>query len=262
MKRLIAVCVGLAWVGVAQAGDPTTSRPRVVPAATLRQVGATDVNQPLAAAVASVPLPGGAAQPAAVSAPPAVVYPAASGPACNSAGCPGGCAADGRTCLEKFSDWLFFHPGPRVLPTCTPIPYRAPLRQFFPCRPGDCLAVGGCNPAAGCGGCDGPAGPVVGRWGLFDRAVPQAVPVAPGQTAAIPARATVRDRLKGALAGAGYGFHHTSWSDLSPYIAFPTPEGYRYAAPTIQQTGPAPAQLWNGPAVTPQQTANRPLTYQ
>ncbi len=182
MKRLIALSAGLAWAAAAAAEPPAypiTVPPYAQgkPVSGVRQVSVTDVTQPLPAAVSSVapvgplaptvPPPGPGVMPY-----PQAGYPAVPGPGCYPQGscCPqgGGCERDERSCLRRFRDWLCFQPGPRVLPVLTPTPYQAPLRAYFPCRPGDCLAAGGCNPTAGCGaaGCAGP-GCEGGRPGLL-----------------------------------------------------------------------------------------------
>lgn len=259
MKRLIAIGVGLVWGGAALAADPVRTSPRAAPAATFRTVGATDVTQPLPAAV-STALP-----------PPGAGYPTPYGPAaCAGEGCPGGnCPTDGRTCLEKLTDWLCFRPGPRVLPLCTPVPYQAPLRHYFPCHPSQCLVVGGCHPAQGCGagGCNHPV-----RTGLLVPAtagyghIPQvaAIPVgtAQGQPTVRVARPALRDRVMGLFTAA--------WSDPTPPVTFPTqggtgptvvpaPTGHRFATPGAQQSANGGGMMQAG---YQQPSSNRPLTKQ
>lgn len=286
MKRLIAISVGLYLSGAALAADPVRARPQSAPAATLRTVGATDVAQPLPAAVSTALPPAGATDPA---------LPVAvdCGP-----GCPGeDCASCGRTCLQKVCDWFCYRPGPRGLPLCTPVPYQAPLRHYFPCHPGECLVVGGCNPGAGCvSGISGqtypdvisyymPRPPITGPM-----PVPQAVPPVPAapRPAAAPTptpmpasqavpppagapqaqpptratRPTFRARVKGVFS--------SMWSDTVPFqtpdgidgpTVVPAPNGLRFAAPGIQKPANGnPSGL--SQAEYQQPSANRPLTRQ
>lgn len=279
MKRLIAVGLGLVCGGAALAADPVNTSP----AATLRPVGTTDVAQPLPAAVTA-------------ALPPDAGYP---GPAaCGGEDCPGGtCATDDRTCLGKLKDWFCYRPGPRVLPLFTPTQYHAPLRQFFPCQPGQCLVVGGCNPGAGCASnVSGqtfpdvisyymprppiigpipaqqavPPAPIAPRPGAAPTPTPmptsQAVPSSVGATQTqTPARATrprFRDRVKGVFS--------SMWSDTVPFqtpgstagpTVVPVPPGLRFATPGVQQPGNgAHGEMIQTGHLQP--SANQPLTRQ
>lgn len=257
MKRLIALSVGLVWGGTTLAADPVKTRPHAAPAATLRAVSATDVAQPLPAAV-STALP-----------PPGSTYPLSHGPTpCAGEGCPGGtCVTDGRTCLEKLTDWFCFRPGPRVLPLCTPVPYQAPLRHYFPCHPGQCLVVGGCSPSAGCGagGC-GHTGrpdvlaPATAGYRYVQRTIPAPVGTVHSPATVSVARPTFRDRVMGVFASV--------WYEPTPFATFPAqggtsgpsvipaPTGHRFAAPGVHQ----PANGTMIQAGHQQPSANRPLT--
>ncbi len=271
MKRLIAVSVGLVWGGAALAADPIPSRQPAGPAVTFRSIGATNVTQPLPTAMsAALPVNG--------------AYPVAGDPAsCAGAGCAN--ASCDRTCLERFADWLCYRPGPRVLPLCTPNMYHAPLRHYFPCHPGQCYAVGGCNPQAGCGAsgcgsanCAGRPGLFAGRLSVFNRpaapapveyaANPQSVPpqtgAVPAQRTVAAARLTLRDRMMGMFS--------SLWPE-TPYVAFqnptdgtgptvvPAPNGYRYATPGMMPaaTGPQAGMVQAGHQ---QPAVNHPLTRQ
>lgn len=265
MKHLIAISIGLVWGGAALAADPVRTRPHATPAATFRTVAATDVTQPLPAAV-STALP-----------PPGMGYPLSHGPmACAGEGCPGGTCGtyetDSRTCLEKLTDWFCFRPGPRVLPLCTPVPYHAPLRHYFPCHPGQCLVVGGCNPASGCGagGCGHPGrigllAPAAAGYGYTAQAAPVPAGTIPGQPTVRMARPTFRDRVMGVF--------ESAWPAPTPTVAFPTqgvatgptvvpaPTGHRFATPGAQQptNGVQGGMMQTGHR---QPAVNRPLTKQ
>lgn len=286
MKRLIAISVGLLLSGAALAADPVRARPQAAHAATLRTVGATDMTQPLPAAVSTAQPPAGAADPA-------LPVAADCGP-----GCPGeGCASGGRPCLQQLCDWLCYRPGPRVLPLCTPVPYYAPLRHYFPCHPGECLVVGGCNPGAGCvSGISGQTFPDVISYYMprpqmtgpmpvqqvvpptpaaprpvaaptparmpASQAVPSTVGAAQAQPPARATRPTFRARVKGVFS--------SMLSDAMPSqtpdgadgpTVVPAPNGLRFAAPGTQKPANGnPSGLT--PAGYQQPSANRPLTNQ
>jgi hypothetical protein len=260
MNRLIAIGIGLVWGGTTLAADPVKARTPAAPAASLRMVSATDVTQPLPTAV-TTSLP-----------PPGTDYPLSLNPApCAGEGCADGtCATGGLTCREKLINWLCFRPGPPVLPLCTPIPYQAPLRHYFPCHPGQCLVVGGCRPSAGCGagGCGhagqpGPLAPATASHGYAHQAATPPPGSTPAQPTARVTRPTLRERMKGAFASV--------WSDPTPGVTFPTqgetsgptvvpaPTGLRYAAPGGQQPSANGAVTQAGHQ---QPSANRPLTKQ
>jgi hypothetical protein len=245
MKRLIAVGVGLIWGGAVLAGEPATARTLTAPAATLRPSAATDVTRPLPAAVSAALPPPTAIAPEVVAGHPAPYVPTE---------CPGGgCARDARTCREKLIGWLTYRPGPRVLPLLTPVPYQPPLRHYFPCRPGDCLVVGGCHPTAGCA-------PTPGSHGFIApvpaTAPPVTLPVtpvgsvgAPYSTDAMPARVSVRDRVMNLFSIRGFASQSSDWSDPTPYVdypmpvgpsAAPPPGGFRFAAPSWNPAAAAP----------------------
>jgi hypothetical protein len=77
-----------------------------------------------------------------------------------------GCDAVRGSCLDRLKDWFNYRPTPGSFP-CSPTPYRAPMRAYFPCKP--TCGSGGCGTGGGnCGtvampvrkleaGCDTPA---------------------------------------------------------------------------------------------------------
>ena len=256
MKRLIAICIGLAWGGAAPAADPVLAYHQPA-AASLRMASATDVTQPLPAAVATA-LP-----------PPGAEYSVPHGtPGCVGTGCPSGeCVGDGRTCLERLTDWFCFRPGPRVLPVCTPTPYSAPLRHYFPCHPGQCLAVGGCKRAGGCGtgGCGHANTPGLLAPATANGYVQHPVPAQTGTDQAQPtvraARPTFRDRVMGVFTSAWSApVYSTPAPDSGPTVV-PAPSGHRFATPGMNQPS---AAVRGGVEQTGHQqpSAKKPLTNQ
>lgn len=63
----------------------------------------------------------------------------------------GGCDDARGSCLDKLKDWLCYRSSPGG-PPCTPVPYRAPTRAYFPCRPTDGCISGGCGAGGPCAG--------------------------------------------------------------------------------------------------------------
>jgi hypothetical protein len=62
--------------------------------------------------------------------------------------CPdGNCAGHGRSCLQRFKQWLCFQYSCSDLPKCQPTPYITPLQGMFPCTPCGCGGNVGAPPA-------------------------------------------------------------------------------------------------------------------
>lgn len=76
----------------------------------------------------------------------------------------GGCGVRG-SCLDRLKAWLSFQPTPSGVPVLEPIPYRVPLRAYFPCTPDGGAGAGGCAAGGGCGPKVRPN--VLARLGLF-----------------------------------------------------------------------------------------------
>ena len=47
--------------------------------------------------------------------------------------------------MERLKQWIYYQPGPSVLPVFTPTPYQAPVRAYFPCNTSQCANQGAVN---------------------------------------------------------------------------------------------------------------------
>ena len=153
-------------------------------------------------------------------------------------------AGKSRPCLERTVNWLTWHPGPSILPVCTPTPYQVPLYAYFRCTPlknpgyPAACSTGAAHAAAPAGGCANgscQARPASG-FGVATR--PAAATPVPSQLALViplPAASAgpsgcavgrgAMDRLMGLFAGGC----STGTCPAGPAL---TPVGYQYANPT------------------------------
>lgn len=84
----------------------------------------------------------------------------------------GGCApGHGRSCWQRFKQWLCFQYSPSDLPKCQPTPYITPLQGLFPC--------------AGCG-CGGNVGAPPGQLAPWPSSPPPGQPLSPGPAPVVP----------------------------------------------------------------------------
>lgn len=68
-----------------------------------------------------------------------------------------GCDTARGSCLDKLKDWISYRSSPGGL-ACSPVPYRAPMRAYFPCPATDGCAGGACAGGTSAGRC----GPAIG----------------------------------------------------------------------------------------------------